>query len=216
MAQQHVSSNDNSGFTPQQRHDVIMQTLTTLDKGPQCFQLRWREKTGEYLTGEILLKTPMFWFMKYKWSRQEIETLFFRARVVIDEKFDMALQQTFGGDPGPRWKGGGGVNKRNWQRIGDIDQNRVWHEGDDEKKGKDDDYVDPSSNDYKFQYRPVDQPVDFQASGGTNAPKTEGNLHSGFYSLISLRAFCVHFGSIYFERFLNQFVGDIFVNAFSL
>ena len=164
----HRRTKDTSGFSPQQRHDIIIKTLSTLDKGPQCFQLRWREKTGEYLTGEILLKTPMFWFMKYKWSRQEIETLFFKARVVIDEKFDVALQQTFGGDPGPRWKGGGGVKTRNWNRIGDTDQKRSWHEADDEKKGKEDDYVDPSSNEYKFQYHPVDQPVHFRATGGVH------------------------------------------------
>ena len=37
---------DDSGFTPQQRHDIIMATLDEFGKGPQPFQLRWRENSG--------------------------------------------------------------------------------------------------------------------------------------------------------------------------
>lgn len=98
-----VVKDDNSGYTPKQRHFIIISTLAELGKGTQAFQLRWREGSGEYLTDDILLKTPMFCFVRYKWTREEIETLFFKARVVIDAKFDAALQQTFGGEPGPRW-----------------------------------------------------------------------------------------------------------------
>eukprot|EP01084_Bolivina_argentea_P014364 26816_1 len=104
---------DNSGFTPKERHDVIMSTLAEFNKGPQAFSLRWKENSGEYLTGEILLQTPMFWFMKYKWSRSEIEKLFYKAHIVIDDKFDSALQQTFGGKPGTRWGSGHDPNIKN-------------------------------------------------------------------------------------------------------
>eukprot|EP01083_Nonionella_stella_P013591 38243_1 len=106
--------------------------------------------------------------MKYKWSRQEIETLFFKARVVIDERFDKALQQTFGGDPGPRWKGGGGVKKKNWKRKADQYENRDWIEPDDEKKIREDDTMEYKINHPNFEYNPVDQPVHFEATGGVN------------------------------------------------
>lgn len=96
---------DHSGFTPQQRHDIIMETLASFNKGPEAFQMRWTKDSGEYLTGDILLQTPMFWFMKYKWSRKEIESLFYKARIVINDDFDIELQQTFGGKRGKRWRG---------------------------------------------------------------------------------------------------------------
>lgn len=96
---------DNSGYTPQQRHDIIMETLASFNKGPEAFQMRWTAESGEYLTGDILLQTPMFWFMKYKWSRKEIESLFYKARIVINDDFDIELQQTFGGRRGKRWRG---------------------------------------------------------------------------------------------------------------
>eukprot|EP01083_Nonionella_stella_P013592 38244_1 len=113
--------------------------------------------------------------MKYKWSRQEIETLFFKARVVIDERFDKALQQTFGGDPGPRWKGGGGVKKKNWKRKADQYENRDWIEPDDEKKIREDDTMEYKINHPNFEYNPVVQPVDFQATGGVNNKNKDPN-----------------------------------------
>lgn len=171
---------DDSGFSPQQRHDIIMATLEEFGKGTQAFQSRWRENSGEYLTGDILLKTPMFWFMKFKWSRQEIETLFFKARVVIDERFDRGLQQTFGGDPGPRWKGGGGVKKKNWKRVADQIQDNEWIEPDEEKKEREDDTMDYNIKHPNFQYNPVVQPVDFQATGGVdNKDKDTNNKEYG-------------------------------------
>merc|ERR1712228_98557 len=168
-----MGKKDNSGFSPEQRHDIIMATLAEFDKGTQAFQLRWRENSGEYLTGDILLKTPMFWFMKYKWSRQEIEALFFKARVVIDEKFDMALQQTFGGDPGPRWKGGGGVKKKNWKRTQYEQEPREWHEADDEKKPKEPDQTFGPYDDPNFEYNPVIQPVSGTRDGGISSKEKD-------------------------------------------
>jgi len=165
-----VGKKDDAGFTPQERHDIILATLAEFGKGSEAFQLRWRENSGELLTGEILLKTPMFWFMKYKWSRHEIETVFYKARVVIDERFDRALQQTFGGDPGPRWKGGGGVKKKNWKRVDDV---TMGHDVDEKEKKNDKEYhgLIAGPDPYKFNYNPVVQPVDFQATGGI--PKKE-------------------------------------------
>eukprot|EP01084_Bolivina_argentea_P249204 417072_1 len=156
---------DNSGFTDQQRHDIIIATLTEFGKGSQAFQLRWRENSDEYLTGEILLKTPMFWFMKYKWSRQEIETLFYKAHVVITDAFDISLQQTFGGDPGARWKGGGGVKKKKKKQQQYIE--RDWNESD-TSKNKQDHSMNYHINHPNFEYNPVDQPVHFEATGGVN------------------------------------------------
>eukprot|EP01084_Bolivina_argentea_P243730 408518_1 len=128
------TSTDGSGFTTEERHNIIISTLQEYEKTTDAFQQRWSPDSDQLLTGDILSATPMFWFMKYKWSRSEIEQLFFKARVVIDSEFDMALQQTFGGDPGPRWKGGGGVNKKNWRRAPDVTNNRDWLE-DEAKKG---------------------------------------------------------------------------------
>eukprot|EP01084_Bolivina_argentea_P284012 486596_1 len=162
------SKKDTSGFTPQQRHDIILSTLSEFGKGPQAFQLRWRENSGELLTGETLLKTPMFWFMKYKWSRSEIEALFFKARVEIDSKFDMALQQTFGGDPGARWKGGGGVRRKNYRRAADVTDDRDWEEEEKKKGPREPDSVHGPGRDPNFEYNPVIQPVDFQATGGVD------------------------------------------------
>ncbi len=46
--------------------------------------------------------------MKYKWSTSEIEKLFYRARIVIDDKF--------GGKPGTRCGGHDHDNKHNVNR----------------------------------------------------------------------------------------------------
>jgi len=43
--------------------------------------------------------------MKYGWTRPEIEEMFFLGRCVIGPLFDQALQQTFGGSEGRRWRG---------------------------------------------------------------------------------------------------------------
>ena len=94
---------DASGFTPKERHQIIVDYLKEINKPTKVFHLRW--KPGELLTGKVLESTPMFWYMKYQWGRQEIETMFYKARCVIGPLFDQALQQTYGGDPGPRWRG---------------------------------------------------------------------------------------------------------------
>ena len=91
---------------------MIISTLKKFNKGTEAFQARWKTNNGQLLTGDILLETPMFWFMKYQWSRQEIEELFYKSRVVITDKFDRGLQETFGGEAGPRWTGGGGQNHK--------------------------------------------------------------------------------------------------------
>eukprot|EP01083_Nonionella_stella_P161798 530391_1 len=96
-------SKDKSGFTPQERHQIIVDYLKEINKPTKVFHLRW--KPGDLLDGRVLETTPMFWYMKYKWGRQEIETMFYKARCVIGPLFDTALQQTFGGDPGARWRG---------------------------------------------------------------------------------------------------------------
>ena len=166
---------DRSGFTPQERHDIIMKTLDEFGKTTQCFQLRWRENSGDLLDEKVLSSTPMFWYMKYKWSRSEIEALFFKARCVIDPVFDMALQQTFGGDPGPRWKGGGGVKKSNWKRTQYEMQQRPWSTPEAEKKEKEDDSMNYHINHPDFEYKPVIQPVDFQATGGVNNKDKDPN-----------------------------------------
>ena len=98
-----MATKDKSGFTPQERHQIIVDYLKEINKPTKVFHLRW--KPGDLLNGKVLESTPMFWYMKYGWTRMEIETMFFKARCVIGPLFDMALQQTFGGDPGPRWRG---------------------------------------------------------------------------------------------------------------
>eukprot|EP00484_Ammonia_sp_Unknown_P000426 CAMPEP_0197023562 /NCGR_PEP_ID=MMETSP1384-20130603/4227_1 /TAXON_ID=29189 /ORGANISM="Ammonia sp." /LENGTH=403 /DNA_ID=CAMNT_0042451787 /DNA_START=946 /DNA_END=2157 /DNA_ORIENTATION=- len=160
-------------FTVQERHDVIMATLAEMNKGTECFDYHhhFDVANGELLTEEILLKTPMFWFMKYKWSRQEIETLFFKAHIVITDDFDRSLQATFGGDPGCRWKGGGGVKKKNKKQQSSIE--RDWMDPDYLRKTTNDDDADYGQNNYKFQYNPVKQDVHFQATGGVDQKDKE-------------------------------------------
>eukprot|EP01083_Nonionella_stella_P001041 3009_1 len=98
-----MSKKDASGFTPQERHQIIVDYLKSINKPTKVFHLRW--KPGELLTGEVLETTPMFWYMKYQWGRAEIEEMFYKARCVIGPLFDMALQQTYGGSAGARWRG---------------------------------------------------------------------------------------------------------------
>merc|ERR1719242_1077854 len=90
-------------ITPEQRHQIIVDYLDRINKPTEVFHLRWKQ--GELLTGEVLESTPMFWYMKYQWSRQEIEGMFYAARCVIGPVFDQSLQQTYGGTAGPRWRG---------------------------------------------------------------------------------------------------------------
>merc|ERR1719242_861520 len=90
-------------ITPEQRHQIIVDYLDRINKPTEVFHLRWKQ--GELLTGEVLESTPMFWYMKYQWSRQEIEGMFYAARCIIGNVFDQSLQQTYGGTAGPRWRG---------------------------------------------------------------------------------------------------------------
>jgi len=164
---------DNIEFTDQQRHDIIMEQLSEFGKGAQCFQLRWREDSGQLLTGDILLQTPMFWYMRYKWSRQEIEILFYKARVVMTDTFDRALDQTFGGDKGPRWKGGGGIKKKKKKQQQYIV--RDWSDTEKSKSIKEDDSMNYHINHPNFEYHPVVQPVHFQAMGGIDSKNNNKN-----------------------------------------
>eukprot|EP01083_Nonionella_stella_P066486 175107_1 len=91
-----------SNLTKQERHDIIITYLKQIKKSTKVFHLRWRP--GELLNAKMLGSTPMFWYMKYQWSRQEIEEMFYKAQIEIDPLFDSALQEVFGGDPGPRWR----------------------------------------------------------------------------------------------------------------
>ena len=94
---------DASGLSKQERHDLIIKYVKEIGKPTKVFHLRWRP--GDLLNGKILRSTPMFWYMKYQWSREQIEGMFFRARIEIDSQFDASLRQVFGGSPGPRWRG---------------------------------------------------------------------------------------------------------------
>ena len=94
---------DASGLTPQERHQIIIDYLKEINKPTKVFHLRWRP--GDLVDAKILRSTPMFWYMKYQWTRPQIEGMFFKARIEIDPKFDSSLQQVFGGSPGVRWRG---------------------------------------------------------------------------------------------------------------
>eukprot|EP01083_Nonionella_stella_P001035 2995_1 len=109
-------SKDKSGLTPQERHQIIVDYLKEINKPTKVFHLRW--KPGDLLNGDVLDTTPMFWYMKYTWSRAEIEALFYKARIVINDRFDKALQQTFGGSPGARWRGAAPDKpKQKWREM---------------------------------------------------------------------------------------------------
>merc|ERR1712113_299401 len=62
----------------------------------------------------------------------------------------------------------GGVKKKNWKRQADVYENRDWMGPDDEKKIREDDTMEYKINHPNFEYNPVVQPVDFQATGGIN------------------------------------------------
>eukprot|EP01084_Bolivina_argentea_P315398 546417_1 len=116
---------DASGLSKQERHDIIINYLKEISKPTKVFHLRWRP--GDLLNGKILRSTPMFWYMKYKWSRQQIEEMFFKARIEIDNAFDMSLQQVFGGEPGPRWRGGVVIPKQKKWKMKAEENARKWH-----------------------------------------------------------------------------------------
>eukprot|EP01084_Bolivina_argentea_P249205 417073_1 len=115
---------DASGFTPQERHQIIVDYLKEINKPTKVFHLRW--KPGELLTGKVLETTPMFWYMKYQWSREQIEAMFFKARIEIDNQFDASLQQVFGGSAGPRWRGGVEIPKQKKWKMRAEENARQW------------------------------------------------------------------------------------------
>ena len=105
---------DKSGLTPKERHKIVTKYLKEIKKKPKVFHLRW--KPGDLIDADVMKKTPLFWYMRYGWSRMQIETMLFKAKIEIDEILDNGLQQVFGGDPGPRWKGGGGPpTRKKWK-----------------------------------------------------------------------------------------------------
>ena len=105
---------DDTGLTPKERHDIVLKYLKEIKKKSKVFHLRW--KSGNFITKDVLVKTPLFWYMRYGWTRMQIETMLYKARVVIDDVLDSGLQQVFGGDAGPRFK-----NSNN-----DIPKRKVW------------------------------------------------------------------------------------------
>ena len=117
-------SKDKSGFTPQERHQIIVDYLKKVNKPTKVFHLRW--KPGDLLDGKVLETTPMFWYMKYQWGRAEIEEMFYKARCVIGPTFDQALQQTFGGEPGPRWRGAIPEKKKQKWRERQAEKTAGW------------------------------------------------------------------------------------------
>ena len=132
---------DKTGLSPKERHKIVTKYLKEIKKKPKVFHLRW--KPGDLIDGNVMKKTPLFWYMRYGWSRIQIETMLFKAKIEIDEILDNGLQQVFGGDPGPRWKGGGNIpTRKKWQNKAyaaqkpyNISSNKDL-EG---KEGKDDD-----------------------------------------------------------------------------
>lgn len=105
---------DATGLTPKERHDIVLKYLKAIKKSPKVFHLRW--KSGDFINKNVLTGTPLFWYMRYGWTRIQIETLLYKARIVIDEMLDSGLQQVFGGDAGPRFK----------QASNDIPTRKVW------------------------------------------------------------------------------------------
>eukprot|EP00485_Elphidium_margaritaceum_P021386 CAMPEP_0202712216 /NCGR_PEP_ID=MMETSP1385-20130828/35677_1 /ASSEMBLY_ACC=CAM_ASM_000861 /TAXON_ID=933848 /ORGANISM="Elphidium margaritaceum" /LENGTH=160 /DNA_ID=CAMNT_0049372177 /DNA_START=39 /DNA_END=518 /DNA_ORIENTATION=+ len=115
---------DASGLSKQERHDIIIDYLKSINKPTKVFHLRWRP--GDLLHGKILRSTPMFWYMKYQWSRPQIEEMFFKARLEIDDAFDSSLQQVFGGSAGARWRGGVEIPKqKKWKQRAEENA-RAW------------------------------------------------------------------------------------------
>lgn len=114
-----------SSLTNEKRHKLVMEYLEEIGKPAKVFHLRW--KAGDLIDSKVLTSTPMFWYMKYSWSRKEIEGMFFKVEVEIDSVFDSALQQVFGGRPGARWKGGGpDPTRKTWRNRG-YESAKPWY-----------------------------------------------------------------------------------------
>lgn len=95
-------SKDASGLTEEERHNIIIQTLKDINKDTKVFHLRWCP--GDNLNEKILKSTPMFWYMKFGWSREDVETVFYKGRIYIDRVFEMSMDRVFGTTyKGARW-----------------------------------------------------------------------------------------------------------------
>ena len=97
-----MGDRDQSGFTPQQRHDIIIATLKEVKKKTNVFHLRWAP--GDLLDVKILKSTPIFWYIRFGWTRKDIVHLLFKARIYVDPVMMESLNKVFGADyRGPRW-----------------------------------------------------------------------------------------------------------------
>merc|ERR1711991_1287673 len=95
-------SKDSSGLSSKERHEIIVKTLKEIKKKDKVFHLRWCP--GDLLNEKILKGTPIFWYMRFGWSRKDIETVFYKAKIYIDPVLNSALNQVFGDSyDGPRW-----------------------------------------------------------------------------------------------------------------
>jgi len=83
-----------SKLTDAQRHQIILKTLQKLNKTTKIFHLRWIP--GEHIDGDILISTPIFWFAKFEWSVNEIETLFNAAEVNISMDMKKEMKYVYG------------------------------------------------------------------------------------------------------------------------
>ena len=81
-------------LTPEERHEIVMSKLKEFNKKTRVFDMRWTK--GDLITDKILKQTPAFWYMRFAWTRTEVEGLFFAAQIYIDEGMDNALDAVFG------------------------------------------------------------------------------------------------------------------------
>ena len=91
-------------LTPIQRHQIIRDKLKEYNKSDIVFHSKWNRK--DLLDGKILTQTLPFWYMRYSWTRPEIEGLFYAAQVYINPQFESGLDESFGhGSKStiPRW-----------------------------------------------------------------------------------------------------------------
>ena len=92
-----------SKLTGKERDKIIKDKLAEYKKKLKVFHMRWTP--GDLLDDKVLKSTPAFWYMRFGWSRQEIEGLFYAAEIYIDRVFESALDAVFGPDgKGPRWR----------------------------------------------------------------------------------------------------------------
>ena len=59
-------------FTPEERHEAVMASLTKIGKDSSVFHLRWT--APDPITGKVLKGTPMFWYMVCVGSESEPES----------------------------------------------------------------------------------------------------------------------------------------------